>query len=530
MREYLLTLVVAATVTYLLTPVARRIALRWGAMTPVRDRDVHAIPTPRLGGIAMLAGFGAGMLVATQMPFLGPRLGDNRQTMALMAGAVLICLLGVADDKWELDALTKLAGQVLAAGVMVLGGIQMLYLPIGNLGGESADGVSNAFVLGPVEGTVLTIVLVVVTVNAVNFVDGLDGLAAGIVGIAASSFFVFSYILTVNESLTRATLPGVIAAALIGVCLGFLPHNFSPARIFMGDSGSMLIGLLLASTTITLTGTVDAQRRQHRPGPRPAAAGAADRRDGPAVPRRAARDLPPHARRTVAVRAGQAAPAPPAAGARAQPRPRRARDVPLVGRDRLRGHRGRLPERHGVVRQPGRRDLGGDPRHDEHPPDASVGGHVHRPATGEGPMTVRRGVGVRALLGPAVLVALAVAVVCGVAGSVVAGVSGLAAAAVGAGLVLGFLLVGQLPIVQAARGRRGLGAVLLLFGYSAQVLLLVVVLAVVTTSGTPDPTVLGLTVIAVALGWTAGTVWSWLRWRGPVVDVDVPDDRGTRAR
>ena len=145
-------------------------------------------------------------------------------------------------------------------------------------------------------------------------------------------------------------------------------------------------------------------------------------------------------------------------------------------------------------------------------------------------MTVRRGVGVRALLGPAVLVALAVAVVCGVAGSVVAGVSGLAAAAVGAGLVLGFLLVGQLPIVQAARGRRGLGAVLLLFGYAAQVLLLVVVLAVVTTSGTPDPTVLGLTVIAVALGWTAGTVWSWLRWRGPVVDVDVPDDRGSRAR
>ena len=114
MREYLLTLVVAATVTYLLTPVARRIALRWGALTPVRDRDVHAIPTPRLGGIAMLGGFGAGLLVATQMPFLGPRLGDGQQTAALLAGAVLICLLGVADDKWELDALTKLAGQVLA--------------------------------------------------------------------------------------------------------------------------------------------------------------------------------------------------------------------------------------------------------------------------------------------------------------------------------------------------------------------------------------------------------------------------------
>jgi len=251
----MLTLVVAATVTYLLTPVARRIALRWGAMTAVRDRDVHAIPTPRLGGVAMLAGFAAGLLVATQMPFLGPRLSDGRQTIALLTGAVLICALGVADDKWELDALTKLAGQVLAAGVMVLGGVQMLYLPIGSLGG-SDDDFPKTFVLGPVEGAVLTIALVVITVNAVNFVDGLDGLAAGVVAIAAAAFFVFSYILTVNGSLVRATTSGVVAAALVGVCVGFLPHNFSPARVFMGDSGSMLLGLLLASTTITLTGNV----------------------------------------------------------------------------------------------------------------------------------------------------------------------------------------------------------------------------------------------------------------------------------
>ena len=251
----MLTLVVAATVTYLLTPVARRIALRWGAMTAVRDRDVHAIPTPRLGGIAMLAGFAAGLLVATQMPFLGPRLSDGRQTVALLSGAVLICALGVADDKWELDALTKLAGQVLAAGVMVLGGVQMLYLPIGSLGG-SDDDFPKTFVLGPVEGAVLTIALVVITVNAVNFVDGLDGLAAGIVAIAAAAFFIFSYILTVNGSLVRATTSGVVAAALVGVCVGFLPNNFSPARVFMGDSGSMLLGLLLASTTITLTGNV----------------------------------------------------------------------------------------------------------------------------------------------------------------------------------------------------------------------------------------------------------------------------------
>jgi UDP-GlcNAc:undecaprenyl-phosphate GlcNAc-1-phosphate transferase len=256
-REYLLTAVVAAAVTYLLTPVARRIALRWGAITPVRDRDVHAIPTPRLGGLAMMGGFAAAMLVSYSLPFLGPRLADRGDVPAVLSGAALVCLLGVADDRWDLDALTKLAGQVLAAGVMVLQGVQMLFLPFGDFARDSPDDVPGALVLGPPEGAALTVLLIVVTMNAVNFVDGLDGLAAGIVAIAASAFFAFSYLLTVDEGLTRATTAGVVAAALIGVCAGFLPHNFSPARVFMGDSGSMLIGLLLATTTITLTGSLD---------------------------------------------------------------------------------------------------------------------------------------------------------------------------------------------------------------------------------------------------------------------------------
>jgi UDP-GlcNAc:undecaprenyl-phosphate GlcNAc-1-phosphate transferase len=256
-REYLLILVVAAAVTYLMTPVARRIALRWGAMTLVRERDVHAIPTPRLGGVAMLAGFAASLLVAVHLPFLGPTFADGQDIRALLTGAVLICLLGVADDKWELDAITKLAGQVLVAGVLVLQGVQMLYLPVGGLGGGANDDSPGAFVLGPAEGTVLTVLVVVATINAVNFVDGLDGLAAGIVAIAASSFFAFSYLLAIDDNLDRATTSGIVAVSLMGVCIGFLPHNFSPARVFMGDSGSMLIGLLLASTTITLTGTVN---------------------------------------------------------------------------------------------------------------------------------------------------------------------------------------------------------------------------------------------------------------------------------
>lgn len=246
MREYLLTLLVAAAVTYLVTPVVRRGALRWGAMAEVRDRDVHAVPTPRLGGVAMFAGFAAAMLVASQLPFLRLVSEDSQDPWALLSGAALICLLGVIDDRWGLDALTKLAGQVLAAGVMVVQGLQLLWLPIG-----------GTYVLPQSEGIALTILVVVVTVNAVNFVDGLDGLAAGIVAIAAGTFFVFSYALSRLEGIDRAATPTLVTAILVGMCVGFLPHNFYSARVFMGDSGSMLIGLLLAAGTISLTGRIE---------------------------------------------------------------------------------------------------------------------------------------------------------------------------------------------------------------------------------------------------------------------------------
>jgi ATP synthase protein I len=145
-------------------------------------------------------------------------------------------------------------------------------------------------------------------------------------------------------------------------------------------------------------------------------------------------------------------------------------------------------------------------------------------------VTVRREVGVRALLGTSVLVALGVAVLCMVLGAVVAGTEGLAAAALGGVLVVGFLLLGQLPLVQVAKGRRGVGALMLLLGYLLQVLVLLVVFAVVVETSGVDEKVLGLTIIAVALGWTGATVWRWLRWRPPVVEVDLPSDRGSAPR
>ena len=250
MREYLLVLCVAAAVTYLMTPVARTFALRFGAMAEPRDRDVHAVPTPRLGGLAMYAGVCAAFLVASALPALS-RVFEYSDVQATVVAGGLIVLLGAVDDRWGVDALTKLAGQVLAAGVMVLLGLQIILLSLPGIGTVS---------LGP-ESVILTVGIILLTVNAINFVDGLDGLAAGVGAIAALAFFVFSYgvasgAMTGGLAQDRITSPTLIAVVLAGACLGFLPHNFNPARIFMGDSGSMLIGLMLAAAVTSLTGQV----------------------------------------------------------------------------------------------------------------------------------------------------------------------------------------------------------------------------------------------------------------------------------
>jgi len=249
-RAYLFVMVVAASVTYLTTPLVRRIARRIGAITPVRDRDVHTVPIPRMGGVAMLCGFAVSMVMAWQLHFLQPVFqGPNGSPWGVLLGATAVCALGVADDLWQLDAVTKLAGQAIAAGLMAWKGVQFVAVPLAGL-----------TLLSPGGLVVLSILAVIVTINAVNFVDGLDGLAAGIVAIAGSAFFVYSYQIARRASAhddSYASLATLITAGLVGCCLGFLPHNFNPARIFMGDSGSMLIGLLLAAPTIALTGQVD---------------------------------------------------------------------------------------------------------------------------------------------------------------------------------------------------------------------------------------------------------------------------------
>jgi len=245
-REYLLVFLVAAAVTYLLTVIAREIALRTGAVAAVRDRDVHDEPIPYLGGLAMLGGLWAGYLVARELPFLstsGPFVFRDAG-IVLIAGA-MICAVGVLDDLFEIDALSKLGGQVLAAGFLIYSGIQYTFFP-------TQDG--GQFSLDPAQGALLTVFIVVATVNAVNFVDGLDGLAAGVVGIGALAFFVFCYQLSSLNGVSLATTGALLSAGLAGACAGFLPHNFHPARLFMGDSGSMLIGLVLSASAVTLSG------------------------------------------------------------------------------------------------------------------------------------------------------------------------------------------------------------------------------------------------------------------------------------
>lgn len=249
MRAYLLVALVAATVTFLLTPLARWIAMRTGGMTAVRSRDVHTVPTPRLGGLAMLAGLAVSFLVASQIGFLEDVFASG-EAWAILLGAGLVALLGAADDIWDLDWMTKLAGQVLAAGVMAWQGVQLITVPVGGL--TIGSGRLSLF---------LTVLAVVTAMNAVNFVDGLDGLAAGLIAIGGSAFFLYTYLLTQSTNPTDySDLASLATVALVGVCLGFLPHNFHPSRLFMGDSGSMLIGLVIAAAAIAVTGRIDPAR------------------------------------------------------------------------------------------------------------------------------------------------------------------------------------------------------------------------------------------------------------------------------
>ncbi|MFT8394573.1 MraY family glycosyltransferase [Propionibacterium sp.] len=247
MREYLLVMLVAAVCTYLFSGLARRIAIRTGALAPVRARDVHSTPTPYLGGAAMLFGVLAAFLLAANMPFLGRHPTVSHDALGIFAAGAVICIVGAVDDVIDLPWMAKIAGQVLAAGVAVLNGVRLYWVSLPN----------QIIALDQPSSILVTVLYIFVCVNAINLVDGLDGLAAGVAGIGAAAMFFYTYLLAYQQGFVVATTASLVTATIAGVCAGFLPHNFAPAKMFMGDSGAMLLGVLLACSTLSLTGQID---------------------------------------------------------------------------------------------------------------------------------------------------------------------------------------------------------------------------------------------------------------------------------
>jgi UDP-GlcNAc:undecaprenyl-phosphate GlcNAc-1-phosphate transferase len=250
LRELALVGLTAAIITYFATGWVRVLAIRLGAVAYPRERDVHVQPTPRMGGLAMYVGVAAAVLLASQLPALTRGFVYSTGMPAVVVAGGLIMAIGLIDDRWGLDALTKFAGQITAASVLVTMGVawSVLYIPIGGVG---------TIVLDQVSSILLTLALTVSIVNAMNFVDGLDGLAAGLGLITALAICVFSVgLLRDHGGDVLFYPPAVISVVLAGACLGFLPHNFHRAKIFMGDSGSMLIGLMLGAASTTAAGPI----------------------------------------------------------------------------------------------------------------------------------------------------------------------------------------------------------------------------------------------------------------------------------
>jgi UDP-GlcNAc:undecaprenyl-phosphate GlcNAc-1-phosphate transferase len=239
-KELGLVLLTAAVVAFFATGGVRVLAVAWGAVAVPRDRDVHVKPTPRWGGVGMWIGVVAALGFAWQLPALRRGFDYPKDVPAVMVAGTIIVVVGIVDDRWGLDALTKFVGQITAAGVMAVMGLSwlVLYDPFDR----------TTIVLDTLQSALVTVVVTAVMVNAMNFIDGLDGLAAGLGLIAALAACVFSVgLLHEQQGAVDSYPPALLAAALAGACLGFLPHNFEPARIFMGDSGSMQIGLMLAA-------------------------------------------------------------------------------------------------------------------------------------------------------------------------------------------------------------------------------------------------------------------------------------------
>lgn len=247
MSVYLLVALSAIAVSFLLALALWQLGVRYGWHREIRPRDVHQEPTPRLGGIAVFVGMAVATFVASQVPFFEDVFQDPRPIIAVLVAGGIVVALGVVDDLIDLDWLTKLSGQFIAAGVVAWQGVQIVSLPIGGI-----------TLFSPTLSLVLTVLAIVLVMNAVNFIDGLDGLAAGVALISNAVFFLYALVLSLGEGGTPYFgLATMLAVLLAGALLGFLPLNWHPAKLFLGDSGALLVGLIMSVSAISVTGQID---------------------------------------------------------------------------------------------------------------------------------------------------------------------------------------------------------------------------------------------------------------------------------
>jgi UDP-GlcNAc:undecaprenyl-phosphate GlcNAc-1-phosphate transferase len=251
---YAVVLAVALATTLALTPLVRRLAIRFGAVVvPSSDaRHVHTRPTPTLGGMAMFVGFLVAMAVASQMHQFHEMFQLNSEPSGLILGAGVMFVVGALDDLIDVSPPAKVAGQVVAASLLAVYGVVMFYfrMPFNFFH-------TDTVVLGSQFAPLVTALWVVLMTNAINLIDGLDGLAVGIVAIAGSALFLFADRLFKQNFIDGSNIGPLVAIIAVGVCLGFLPFNWHPSKIMMGDAGALFLGVLLAVPTITIGGRTD---------------------------------------------------------------------------------------------------------------------------------------------------------------------------------------------------------------------------------------------------------------------------------
>lgn len=248
MLPYLIVAAVATAVTAIASYIVLRLSRRFDLAPPVRSRDVHKTPTPRLGGVAMFIGLLAAFAVGAVIPEFRSIYSESTEMWALAGACIIIAGVGILDDLLDLDWMIKLGAQFVATGLLAWNGLQIVSLPVGN----------TLFVGSSALNFGITVFFMTLVMNAVNFVDGLDGLVAGVAIISNSVFFVYTLLL--HERIGRidaVTLASFIACIVVAVCVGFIPYNWHRAKMFMGDTGALLVGLLMAASTMSVTGKLN---------------------------------------------------------------------------------------------------------------------------------------------------------------------------------------------------------------------------------------------------------------------------------